>query len=114
MSVQQLLEARPKRRFQGDGVLPESAYRSHPSGQVFIVLPEEMSQSVRRHVKVYVRPGPNWTEVQGMWECAHGCKLYVRRRGCVNQYMLFHSTSYGCQLGMGRLSAWVPVKLHQS
>lgn len=113
MSLQKLLEARPKRRFEGDGVLPESAYRLHPAG-VMIVLPPEMVKSITSHVRVYVQPGPNWTEVQGMWECKHGCKLYVRRRGCVNQYMLFHSTSYGCELGKSSATGYIPVKVRQS
>lgn len=52
-----------------------------------------------------------WTEVQGMNECNHGCKLYARRRGCVTQYELFHSKSYGCDLGRNPETTRIPVSV---
>ncbi|ANZ35313.1 hypothetical protein BBK82_03660 [Lentzea guizhouensis] len=64
---------------------------------------------IAHHVTVYVRPTSTWSEVQGMRECAHGCKLYVRRKGCVTQYALIHSEVYGCVLGRNLETKTVPV-----
>lgn len=65
-----------------------------------IVIAGREAREISQHVHAYVlRHGVGWHEVQGMRECAYGCKLYVRQRGAVLEYQLFHSTSYGCQLG---------------
>lgn len=66
---------------------------------------------IASHVSAYVKPGNNWAEVQVLRECNHGCKLYVRRRGCVDQYQLWHSTAYGCRLGASDATRAVPVSI---
>ncbi|ACU39385.1 hypothetical protein [Actinosynnema mirum] len=67
---------------------------------------------IARHVTTYVRPNRGWAEVQVMRdECRYGCKLYVRRRGCVLQYALIHSCTYGCPLGCDPATRVVPVSV---
>lgn len=71
----------------------------------------EQAKAIADHVRVYVKPGRWWAEVQVMRECDHGCKLYVRRRGAVLQYGLFHSVTYGCPLGRDKETQFVPVSV---
>lgn len=81
---------------------------ANPNDRIRIV-GREAAEIVRR-----VNRDPHykwWTEVQGMRECKHGCKLYARRRGCVTQFMLFHSTAYGCALGSDAKTKQVPVSV---
>ena len=52
-----------------------------------------------------------WTEIQGMRECNHGCKLHARKRGAVMQYALIHYSGYGCQLGRDEATAYVSVSI---
>ena len=37
----------------------------------------------------------SWREVYGNFDCEFGCKVYARKRGCIVQYAVFHSTVYG-------------------
>lgn len=69
------------------------------------------ARDIARHVATYIRPTNNWSEVQVMRECQHGCKLHVRRRGAVLQYALHHSATYGCQLGRDEATRIVPVSV---
>lgn len=71
------------------------------------------AREIDQHVRAYVQrhAGHWWTEVQGMRECNHGCKLYVRQRGAVRQYALIHSVSYGCVLGRDESTRTVPVSV---
>ena len=69
------------------------------------------AREIVQHVRAYIRPGRYWSEVQGMNECKHGCKLYVRKLGCVTQYRLVHAFTYGCALGMSNLTRYVPVSV---
>lgn len=66
---------------------------------------------ITRRVAAYIRPRRSWTEVQVMSECAHGCKLYARKNGCVTQFRLFHSATYGCRLGRDKSTREVPVSV---
>ena len=70
------------------------------------------AQEIRSHVATYVKPkaGMGWTEVQVVRECDHGCKLHVRRRGCVNEYAVIHYRGYGCPLDVPATRI-VPVKV---
>ena len=52
-----------------------------------------------------------WQEIRGMRQCAHGCKLHARRRGCVWEYALIHYGGYGCSLGRDKATAVVPAKV---
>lgn len=36
-----------------------------------------------------------WQEVMGTFDCKYGCKVYARKRGCIVQYAVFHSSTYG-------------------
>lgn len=72
------------------------------------------AREIDRHVRIYVRPERrcgSFTEVQGMNECRHGCKLHVRQRGAVRQYALLHSATYGCALGRDEATRIVPVSV---
>lgn len=71
------------------------------------------AREIDQHVRAYVHrhAGNWWTEVQSMNECRHGCKLYVRKRGAVRQYILIHSTSYGCVLGSNADTRTVKVSI---
>ncbi|WP_285647771.1 hypothetical protein [Lentzea sp. NBRC 102530] len=71
----------------------------------------EVAREIAQHVRLYVRPTGNWSEVQVMRECKHGCKLHVRRRGVVLQYALHHSAAYGCPLGHDESTRVVPVSV---
>lgn len=76
-----------------------------------ITLTGRTAREIDQHVTVYVRPRSWWSEVQGMSECAHGCKLHVRQRGAVRQYALLHSASYGCALGRDESTREVRVSV---
>lgn len=63
-----------------------------------LVITGHAARELRTHVLIYGRTGPGWQEAQGMSECRHGCKLYVRRQGCILRFALIHSRSYGCTI----------------
>lgn len=69
------------------------------------------ARELHSHVTTYVKPNRWWTEVQGMDECRHGCKLFVRRQGAVLRYALIHSRSYGCELGATPVPVSVRIKV---
>jgi hypothetical protein len=69
------------------------------------------AREIAQHVRAYVKPGREWSEVQVMRECDYGCKLYVRKQGAVIQYRLIHSCSYGCRLGHDDATREVPVSV---
>lgn len=66
---------------------------------------------IDQHVRLYVKPGLGWSEVQVMKACAHGCKLYVRKQGAVLRYQLMHSATYGCRLASNPETAVVKVSV---
>ncbi|MFJ5984368.1 hypothetical protein [Lentzea sp. NPDC092896] len=72
------------------------------------------AREINSHVTVYVKPGQNWSEVQSMNECDHGCKLHVRSQGGVREYQLWHSVAYGCLLGRDESTRAVPVSVVMS
>lgn len=69
------------------------------------------AREIAQHVRAYVKPGREWSEVQVMRECGYGCKLYVRKQGAVTQYRLIHSCAYGCPLGHDDATREVPVSV---
>jgi hypothetical protein len=69
------------------------------------------ARDIAQHVRAYVRPGRDWSEVQVMRKCGYGCKLYVRRQGAVTRYALIHSCAYGCPLGHDPATREVPVSV---
>ena len=66
---------------------------------------------IAQHVRVYVKPGLGWSEVQVMKACDHGCKLYVRKQGELLRYQLMHNATYGCRLGRNPQTANVRVSV---
>jgi len=66
---------------------------------------------IDQHVRLHVRPGLGWSEVQVMRQCDHGCKLYVRKQGAVLRYQLMHNTTYGCRLARNPETAVVKVSV---
>lgn len=87
-----------------------SALAELPTDRTIRIVGTEAAD-IARHVATYVQPGRSWSEVQGMRECDHGCKLYVRKQGAVLQYRLIHSVAYGCALGCDAATAEVPVSV---
>lgn len=78
-----------------------------------LVITGPMARELAEFVRIYVQPerrGGSWTEVQGMRECRHGCKLHVRQYGAVRQYALLHQSAYGCVLG--EHTATRTIKVH--
>lgn len=77
-----------------------------------ILITGRAAAEIAQHVALYVKPtSANWHEVQAMSECSYGCKLYVSKRGCVNEYVLFHSSTYGCRLGCDPATSSVKVSV---
>jgi hypothetical protein len=69
------------------------------------------AREIAQHVRIYVKPVREWSEVQVMRECGYGCKLYVRKQGAVLRYALIHSCTYGCPLGCDPDTREVPVSV---
>lgn len=109
-TMQKLLAARQRPHFGVMLGLPIDSYTATSKG-VRIVITGRSAQEITNGPWGLPRLGKSWTEVQGMHECNHGCKLYGRRRGCVNEFMLMHSASYGCQLGRDETTRDVPVSI---
>ena len=79
-----------------------------------LLITGDEARELDRHVRTYCvdrdgRVESVWREVQGLNECRHGCKLYVRRRGAILCYRLMHNANYGCSLATGQGTATVPV-----
>lgn len=66
---------------------------------------------IDQHVRLHVRPGLGWSEVQVMRQCSPGCKLYVRKQGAVLCYQLMHNSTYGCRLARDPETAVVKVSV---
>jgi hypothetical protein len=57
-----------------------------------------------------------WESIQTVshrahYSCGYGCTLMARKRGCVTQYQLLHSSTYGCALGRNDATREVPVSV---
>lgn len=76
-----------------------------------IRITDKAAVDIAQHVSLYVKPGINWSEVQVMRACDHGCKLYVRKQGAVLRYQLMHSAAYGCRLAHNPETAVVKVSV---
>lgn len=60
---------------------------------------------------VIAKWGRGWHEVSLTRECGHGCKIYARQRGIRIEYMLHHSSTYGCPLGRSDATVNVPIEV---
>lgn len=71
-----------------------------PVGEMVHVTAESVPSWLRRDFKA-ARTARGWAEAYqptnqyGEGQCKFGCKVYVRRRGAVREFAVFHSLTYG-------------------